>query len=219
MMQCLWFYVNYYQNNWSELLFMIDFAAVILQHEFINLSSFQVEFDYEPRTLFDWQSFIRKDISATEKLSWEQANQLADQIKEMWEFVWAFMKKTQTQQKKQADKHCCNIDFKIDDNVWVSIKSWKTECSNKKLDNQQNELYEIFKKIRNSYRLDLSQSIKMHSIFSPDQLWKTATDSLSEQIIDFFSLIEISSKQEWEVDKILTVRLYRRLKKLQYWAK
>ena len=62
---------------------MINFAAATLQHEFINLSFFQIEFDYEFCTLFDWQSFIRKDISATEKLSQEQANQLADHMKEM----------------------------------------------------------------------------------------------------------------------------------------
>ena len=140
-------------------------------------------------------------------------------MKEMWKFAQAFMKKTQTQQKKQIDKHHQNIDFKIDDNVWISIKSWKTERSSKKLDNQQNESYEILEKIGNSYRLDLSQSIKMHSIFSSDRLQKAITNSLSEQIINLSSFIEISDEQEWKVNEILTVRLYKKSKKLQYRTK
>jgi len=62
----------------------------------------------------------------------------------------------------------------------------------------------------------LSDFIKIHSVFSSDKLHKAATNSLSEQYDDSSSAVEISSEDEYEVEKILTVWLL--WQKLQYWA-
>ena len=48
-------FVNYYQDNWSELLPMVDFAGAMLQDS-IGLSPFLVDNGYEPRTSFDWRA-------------------------------------------------------------------------------------------------------------------------------------------------------------------
>ena len=53
-------------------------------------------------------------------------------------------------------------------------------------------------------------------MFSSDKLCKAATNSLSEQYDDSSSAVEISNKDEYEVEKILTVWLL--WQKLQYQA-
>ncbi len=45
--------------------------------------------------LFDWQLFTSKDIPATKKLNREQANQMTDHMKEVWEFAQASIEKAQ----------------------------------------------------------------------------------------------------------------------------
>jgi transposase InsO family protein len=46
-------FVNYYQNNWSELLPMVDHAAATVRSESTGFSPFALECGYEPRMSFD----------------------------------------------------------------------------------------------------------------------------------------------------------------------
>ena len=47
--------MNYYQNNWSDLIYIVDFAAVALLYNSTRLLSFIVEIGYKPWTSFDWE--------------------------------------------------------------------------------------------------------------------------------------------------------------------
>jgi hypothetical protein len=62
----------------------------------------------------------------------------------------------------------------------------------------------------------LSDSVKVHPVFSPDKLRRAAMDPLPDQIINPQPPIEVNGEQEWEVDEILAVQQYGRSKKLQY---
>ena len=47
-------FVNYYQDNWSDLLPMMDYAQLTLPHDSLGgLSQFEVVHRYPPRTNFD----------------------------------------------------------------------------------------------------------------------------------------------------------------------
>jgi transposase InsO family protein len=48
-------FINYYQDNWSELLAMTDLAAAALPQSTTKLSPFFIERGCEPRMSFDWQ--------------------------------------------------------------------------------------------------------------------------------------------------------------------
>ena len=178
-MQHLHFYVNYYQNDWSELLSIMNFAAVTLSHESTNLFFFKMKLDYESWISFDWESHMRSS-TAKKQLNRNQAQWMIIWMQEIWNFAQAFMKRIQIKQKKQADKHWWKIDFSIENEVWISIKNWKTDWFSKKLDSQTADFYRITKKIKYSYQINFSDSIKMHSVFSSDKLWKTARNSLTE---------------------------------------
>ena len=60
------------------------------------------------------------------------------------------------------------------------------------------------KKIKHSYQINFSDSIKIHSVFLSDKLQKTARNSLTEQIMNFALSIKINKYNEYEMKQILT---------------
>ncbi len=47
-------FVNYYQDNWSELLLIMDYAQLTLPHSSIGMSPFEARNGFKARTSFDW---------------------------------------------------------------------------------------------------------------------------------------------------------------------
>ncbi|ODH45686.1 hypothetical protein GX48_08234 [Paracoccidioides brasiliensis] len=68
--------------------------------------------------------------------------------------------------------------------------------------------------MNNAYKLDLLATIKIHSIFSPDKLYKDSRDPLPGQTIRSPDPIEIDDENEWEIDCILASQIS--WSKLQY---
>jgi hypothetical protein len=62
--------------------------------------------------------------------------------------------------------------------MWLSLKPYKIDQPNKKLDNQNGGKYYIIEKVRNAYQLDLPSTIKIHLVFSLDKLCKAADNLL-----------------------------------------
>ena len=47
-------FINYYQDNWLELLPIMDYAQLTLPHSSIGMSPFKVWNGFKARTLFNW---------------------------------------------------------------------------------------------------------------------------------------------------------------------
>jgi len=142
---------------------------------------------------------------------------MVKRMEEVWNVARTAMKAAQDSQKKQADKHRREVDFDVNDYVWVSTKPWKTDRPSKKLDFQMAGPYKILEKVGNSYRIDLPPSIKVHPVIPPDRLRKAAMNPVPGQIVDPPPPIVVDGEKEYEVERILAVRLHCR--KLQYKAK
>ena len=206
-------FVNYYQDNWDKLLPIVDFAQASLPHEAIGQSSFQTEMAFEPRTSFDWRE-IQDTASASERLNRQEAQAYSRRIQEAWEFARSDMKLAQERYCKQANKHRRPVDFGVKDKVWVSTKGWRTERPSKKLDYQQAGPYEIIGKEGHSFRLKLPPNIKVHPVFHASKLRKDPDDPLPGQRPEEGLPIIVEGSQEWEIEKILGVRVVR--KQLRY---
>jgi hypothetical protein len=71
-------FVFYYQDNWSELLPMIDRVQMTLPHSSIGMALYQLKFGLEPKTSWDWNSL--KASTAIEKLNHADALALATRM-------------------------------------------------------------------------------------------------------------------------------------------
>jgi transposase InsO family protein len=205
-------FVNFYQDNWSELLPIIDFASAALPQSSTGLSPFAVDCGYEPRTSFDWQM-----ASSMQNLSLdrEQAQQWMARLKEAWDQARQCLAAAQRQQEAQANKHRREPDFEVGDKVMVTTKHWNTGRPSRKLGEQAAGPYPIIEKVGHAYRVQLPDSIKVHPIFAPEKLRRAAsTDPLPGQIEDQQPPIKIDGQEEWEVEDVLAVKLSRQ--KLYY---
>lgn len=207
-------YVNYYKDNWAVLLLMMNYAQLTLSHDSINMFFFQLLYEYESRTSYDWKR-TTSFISIQEKLSNSLAQEFIKRMHEKWEQAKKIMTKTQAKKKQDVNLHRRDVDFDVEDKVWISTKHWKIHRSSRKLDNQMTESFNVLEKKNHSFKTDLFSSMKVHSIFHVNHLCKDANDSLSEQFNLSSSLIKINEKAEYEVQEVLAIRKVR--SRLLYW--
>jgi hypothetical protein len=162
-------FVSYYQDDWSDWLPMINFAAAALPQESTKLSPFFIEHGFEPRTSFDWEPY-EETMTPADRLSQQNTELMASRIRDIHDLARESMGKAQEQQAYQANKHRREVDFDTGDYVYMTMANWKTNRPSRKLENQQAGPYKILSKEGNSYRLDLPPLIKVYPVFSPDKL-------------------------------------------------
>jgi transposase InsO family protein len=209
-------FVNYYQDNWSELLPVIDYAQLTLSHESTGTPPFDLLYGYTARTSFDWK---RPAAAATakERLNHEEAQAYVRKLHNAWETAREIMARSQRKKERDINRHRRPIDFQVGEKVWVSTKNWTTQRPSHKLDNQMDGPYTILRQVGNSYELDLPKSTRIHPVFAPELLRKAATNPLPGQINLPPEPVVIANDAEWEVQDIIAVKKTR--ERLYYRAK
>ena len=126
-------FVNYFQDDWADLLPMMDYAAATLPQESTGFASTQLEMGYLPCTSFNWNQPTGPQ-TVRKKLSREEARWYAKRLEEAWKVARKNLEKAQESMAKQANKHRREPNFDVEDSVWVTTKNWKTERPSWKLD-------------------------------------------------------------------------------------
>ena len=133
--QRLWPYISYYQDNWSEMLLIMDHAQLILPHDSIRMSPFQLVYGYNPRISFDWTP-LKDTANIWQELSYQEATAMAEKLRDGWERARMIMKQEQDKKRRDIDPHRREINFQVGDKVFVQTDNWTTERPSHKLDNQ-----------------------------------------------------------------------------------
>ena len=201
-------FVNHYQDNWSDLLPMMDHAQLTLPHDSIGMSPFELNYGYQARTSFDWEA-SKAPTSASERVNRQEAQQYATLLRDTWEVAKAHMEKSQAKQKRAADSHRKEDKLEVGNYVYVSTKNWSTDRPSRKLASQMEGPFLVLAKEGNSYRVQLPETMKIHNVFSPDRLLKAAMNPLPGQVNTPSQPIQVTEDEEWEVEHLLAVRLQR----------
>lgn len=208
-------FVSYYQDNWSELLPMIDRAQVTLPHDTLKMTPYQVLFGSEPRQSWDWAQPTKSTFS--EILNDKEALALATRMHDAWQEAKKNIEKAQDRMRSVVDRHRKPINWVVGDKVYLSTKNLTANRPSRKLSEQWEGPFEVLEQVGHSYRLKLPHGSKIHDVFAPDVLCKDPSDPLPGQEAPKPPSTPIQGVEEWEVEEILASKLYR--SKLKYKVK
>lgn len=204
IINCLQIFVNFFQDNWSELMPMMDFAASCLPHESASLSPFYINNGFEPCTSFNWNA---SSVSPPHSPQQQEAHDQIQHLQQVWDLVHGNLYSAQLQQTEQANQHRQPVDFQLGDYVWLSLKPYCTQRPSKKLDDQMAGPFHVLHLVGHMFELNLPSSMQIHPIFSPDKLHKAAMDPLPRQANEAPPPINIQGEDEWLVENIIASKV------------
>jgi hypothetical protein len=210
-------YVNHQQDDWADWLFMIEYAFNAFISVITQMFSFLVNYEFESRMSFDHVEF--EENTVRDRLNKFRRRAIVFIMKNIWKFAKKHMKKSQQNHVTYVNRHRISTsDYQMKNQVWLSTKNIQIDRSSRKLDHKMIKSFKILKKRDNSYKLDLSNEMNIHSIFHISLLRKNSQNLILDQIISSSSSIIIDDEKEFDVEDIIDSRLIKRAlnKRLQY---
>ena len=162
-------FINHYQDNWSELIPIIDYVQLTLPHESLRISPFELLKGFKPRTTWDWDR-PKGPTTTREALSRDQALEFARRMHDAWSVAKEHTTLAQQKKERDVNKGRRPVDFEVEDKVWVKTTNWRTDRPSRKLADKMSGPYKILAKEGHSYRLQLPSSMKIHPVFPADIL-------------------------------------------------
>ncbi len=203
------------QNDWAKLLLMIEFVDNNALFSVIFSTSFFLNKDFHPRMSFELD--VIEYESSRERLQTTKAENISEHMNKTLKFARESLVKTREQMMKQVNKHRKEVDYEAESKMFLNERNVVTARSFKKLDDKMLDPFTNLGLVDSSYKLKLSESMRVHDVFHPDLLRPAADDPLHGQKNEPPGSIVVNDEDEWEIDDILNFRRYRR--RLQYRVK
>jgi len=104
--------------------------------------------------------------------------------------------KTQKQMMKQVNKHRKEVDYEIESKMFLNERNIVTARSFKKLDDKMLDSFINLDLVGSSYKLELSESMRVHDVFHSDLLRPAVDDLLPDQKNESSDSIVVNDEDE-----------------------
>jgi hypothetical protein len=210
--QRLRFYIDKYQDDWSEHLPALDFAHNSSWHSAIDMAPLKVAFGRDVRNPLSLDLTTAEAETEPEK----KALAIIKNIKAVQDLARNAALVAQKRQETQANKKRRPVDFGVGDKVFLSKKGFATVAPTTRLESQWVGPFKILEERGHSFVLDLPTGYKMMNLFHADRLRKADDNPLPQQVQTPPPPEDINGEPEWEVERIERARLHGRKKQLEY---
>lgn len=213
MEQYLRGYVNYEQDNWSELLPIAEFAYNNSWHSSVKAAPFYANYGYHPKATFN----IVADETMTHVPSLEK---LTEKIHKVQEELQAEMAFAQASHKEFSDKHRLpSPRYKVGEKVWLLRKNIKTKRPSDKLDYKRIGPYKVLRAIGNkAYELELEPHNRIHNVFHSSLLEPYTKSKFVGRKQQPRPQVVVENQEDWIIEKIIKAFYHkRRLAYLCHW--
>jgi len=194
---------------------MIEFVDNNALFSVIFSTSFFLNKDFHSRMSFEPD--VIEYESSRERLQTTKAENISEHMNKTLKFARESLAKTQKQMMKQVNKHRKEVDYEIESKMFLNERNIVTARSFKKLDDKMLDSFINLDFVDSSYKLELSESMRVHDVFHSDLLRSVVDDPLPGQKNEPSGSIVVNDEDEWKIDDILDSRRYRR--RLQYRVK
>ncbi len=194
---------------------MIEFVDNNALFSVIFSTSFFLNKDFHSRMSFEPD--VIEYESSRERLQTTKAENISEHMNKTLKFARESLVKTREQMMKQVNKHRKEVDYEIESKMFLNERNIVTARSFKKLDDKMLDSFTNLDLVDSSYKLKLSESMRVHDVFHSDLLRPVVDDPLPGQKNESSGSIVINDEDEWKIDDILNFRRYRR--RLQYRVK
>ncbi len=189
-------YVNYQQNDWIKWFSIAEYVYNNNLNSVLKTIFFSMMFDFEMR----FENVIQKNLKIDVFAARDRVEFLSN-VRRKCEALW---KQARDRAKRNYNKKKIQIEFKINDKVFLNAKNIISIRSFKKLNYKYYESYTISASVNKiSYRLDFSLIMKdIHDVFHVSLL-KLVKDKNDETS----SLIWVENEKQWKIKKVVDKKI------------
>ena len=207
-------YVNFNQDDWINLLFIVEFEINFVISNFTDMTFFLTTKKYLSKSNLEFFTLIVDNV--TQKKKMKNVDKFIQHQKKLREFLRNELIWTQIKQEKQINKHRHVVsELKMNDKIMFDSRYINIIKSNRDFDYKNLNFYEIVRAINNTvYELNLSKSMK--KVFSVFHFWLLHlknNDSFSEQKNHESNFIatDVEDNELWKIEKILKSKIDMRM--------
>jgi len=200
--QYLCVYCNYQQDNWSELLSLVELAYNNAPSATTSVSPFFTNKEYH----------LNITVHPKHDIASSRARDFTIDLNELQNTLKTEISVAQQHYQKSADaRRSPTPDFKVGDKVFVKAQFFQTTWPSKKLSEKYLGPYEIIAQPGTlSFTLHLPESMySVHPVFHVLMLEPTTFNTFSERIQSAPAPVIIDGESEYEISRIVDSKINR----------